>query len=277
MKRTYLEYYNELTNLDKEYKREHHVSTIFLYMSFIGGISSIIAVFASHWLFIFPFILCFYYVGGNAKRYINIKEKYKTNSKALSYFLFRYKAYILEEAEFGRRRYYETDEEKLIRLEKERRERQRKREQERGRARQSSRQQSQWYNTWDESDDIFNQFDDMFNEETGDFYSNYRKQKQQYHRNKGGNSNHYGEYEKKKQSNTNSRATGIPLVDAYKLFRLSSSDDFIVIKKKYRELAVKYHPDKWANESKSKQDAAERNFKKLNNAYGLIKKDKGIK
>lgn len=53
-------------------------------------------------------------------------------------------------------------------------------------------------------------------------------------------------------------------------------DDKDVIKKKYRKLAMKYHPDKYSNESIEKQDIAKRNFQKLNAAYSVIKKHKNI-
>lgn len=47
-------------------------------------------------------------------------------------------------------------------------------------------------------------------------------------------------------------------------------DDLITIKKKYRDLSKKYHPDKYINETTSKQDIANRNFQRLNTAYNAI-------
>ena len=63
---------------------------------------------------------------------------------------------------------------------------------------------------------------------------------------------------------------------AYRLLKLNPSDSTEAIKKRYKELAIKYHPDKWATHTQKAKDTAERNFKKLNSAYELIKKDKKI-
>lgn len=48
------------------------------------------------------------------------------------------------------------------------------------------------------------------------------------------------------------------------------NDDLITIKKKYRDLSKKYHPDKYINDSIEKQEIAKRNFQKLNTAYNII-------
>jgi len=69
----------------------------------------------------------------------------------------------------------------------------------------------------------------------------------------------------------------IPMADAYRVLKLTPSDTEDTIKKRYRELANKYHPDKWNNGSIREKAAAERNFKKLNEYYSMIKKDRGIK
>lgn len=53
-------------------------------------------------------------------------------------------------------------------------------------------------------------------------------------------------------------------------------DDEIVIKKKYRSLAMKWHPDKFANDTKENQDIANRNFQKISGAYDVVKKYKNI-
>lgn len=50
-----------------------------------------------------------------------------------------------------------------------------------------------------------------------------------------------------------------------------------VIKRRYRELTKKWHPDKFVNKSEETQETAKRNFQKLNNAYNNIKKYKNIK
>jgi DnaJ like chaperone protein len=48
------------------------------------------------------------------------------------------------------------------------------------------------------------------------------------------------------------------------------------IKKAYRKMAVKYHPDKVANEGPEVQRAAKEKFQKLQEAYENIKKQRGI-
>ena len=48
------------------------------------------------------------------------------------------------------------------------------------------------------------------------------------------------------------------------------------IKKAYRKMAVKYHPDKVANEGPEVQRAAKEKFQKLQDAYDNIKKKRGI-
>lgn len=66
------------------------------------------------------------------------------------------------------------------------------------------------------------------------------------------------------------------LDNAYKLLKVSKTDTVEKIKKVYRELAIKWHPDKWSTDTPENQRIAERNFKKLQSAYDLIKKDKNI-
>ena len=66
------------------------------------------------------------------------------------------------------------------------------------------------------------------------------------------------------------------IVDAYKLLNLKYTDTPAVIKKRYRNLAMQWHPDKFATDTKDKQEIASRNFQKLNKAYNIIKKHKNI-
>jgi len=54
----------------------------------------------------------------------------------------------------------------------------------------------------------------------------------------------------------------------------SASDD--EIKKAYRKMANKYHPDKVAHLGKEMQDLAEEKFKAVNDAYQQIKKNRNI-
>jgi len=71
-----------------------------------------------------------------------------------------------------------------------------------------------------------------------------------------------------KKSNT------ISYTIALKLFKLTDSSTDIEFKKKYKELAMKFHPDRYATDTKENQDIATRNFQKLNEAYEVIKKTK---
>lgn len=50
----------------------------------------------------------------------------------------------------------------------------------------------------------------------------------------------------------------------------ASADD---IKKAYRKLAVKWHPDKWSQASEAEQKTAEQNFKEIGEAYAVLSDD----
>lgn len=47
-------------------------------------------------------------------------------------------------------------------------------------------------------------------------------------------------------------------------------DDINTIKKKYRELSKKHHPDFYINDTMENQEIAKRNFQKLNTAYNIL-------
>jgi len=67
-------------------------------------------------------------------------------------------------------------------------------------------------------------------------------------------------------------------LDIYlKLMKLNRNSTEDEIKKRYRELAFKWHPDKWALDTIENQKIANRNFQLLNTAYETIKKYKNIK
>lgn len=53
-------------------------------------------------------------------------------------------------------------------------------------------------------------------------------------------------------------------------------DDEDTIKKKYRKLAMKWHPDRFATDTKENQEIAKRNFQKVSDAYEKIKQYKNI-
>lgn len=63
---------------------------------------------------------------------------------------------------------------------------------------------------------------------------------------------------------------------AYKILGVSPSDDIETIKKAYRELANKYHPDRVANLGPEIQKLAEEKFKAINEAYQKVRQEKGF-
>jgi len=63
---------------------------------------------------------------------------------------------------------------------------------------------------------------------------------------------------------------------AYKILEVDSRVSDNEIKKAYRKMAVKYHPDKVAHLGKEIQKTAEEKFKAVNDAYNQIKKERGF-
>jgi len=63
---------------------------------------------------------------------------------------------------------------------------------------------------------------------------------------------------------------------AYGVLKVHPDDDVETIKKAYREMAVKYHPDKVANLGPEIQKLAEEKFKAVNDAYQTIRKARGF-
>lgn len=68
--------------------------------------------------------------------------------------------------------------------------------------------------------------------------------------------------------------TNTEINNAFKLFKISINSNETEIKRKYKELVLIYHPDKYTKESE--KEIATRNFQKLNAAYDVIKKYKNI-
>ncbi len=66
------------------------------------------------------------------------------------------------------------------------------------------------------------------------------------------------------------------LEQAYRILEVDQNADVATIKKAYRAMAVKYHPDKVAYLGEDVKKAANEKFQRLNEAYELIKKDKGF-
>jgi DnaJ-like protein len=111
-------------------------------------------------------------------------------------------------------------------------------------------------------------FEDLFNDIKKNA-ENFQKQQNSYSYNYSNGSNN-------RKTNTNTLTTN-KVVDAFSLFKLSTDTPPSEIKKKYKKLALKWHPDKWVSNTKENQEIAERNFKKINNAYSIIKQYKNIK
>lgn len=69
----------------------------------------------------------------------------------------------------------------------------------------------------------------------------------------------------------------VPSTDAdYKILEISPDATEEEIKKAYREMAKKYHPDKVAYLGEDFKKAAHEKFRKVNEAYNRIKKERGI-
>lgn len=66
------------------------------------------------------------------------------------------------------------------------------------------------------------------------------------------------------------------LASAYRTLEISPSATDSEVKSAFRRLVVKYHPDKYATATQQVQHEAEEKFKKINEAYQLIKKKRGM-
>ncbi len=70
----------------------------------------------------------------------------------------------------------------------------------------------------------------------------------------------------------------VPETDsAYKILEIESSASDEEVKKAYRKMAVKYHPDKVNHLGDDFRKSAEEKFKMVNDAYERIKKERNIK
>lgn len=64
---------------------------------------------------------------------------------------------------------------------------------------------------------------------------------------------------------------------AYKILEISASATDDEVKKAYRKMAMKYHPDKVSYLGEEIKKKADEKFKKINEAYEVIKKERGLK
>jgi DnaJ-domain-containing protein 1 len=89
--------------------------------------------------------------------------------------------------------------------------------------------------------------------------------------------NKYKEHYYRNNYNTNRISLSSDIASSSKLLGVNIiQDDNDTIKKKYRKLAMKWHPDKFASDTLENQEIAKRNFQKVNLAYEKIKKYKNI-
>ena len=76
---------------------------------------------------------------------------------------------------------------------------------------------------------------------------------------------------------TSIEAMMIPKTDwAYDVLEISPAASNEEVKKAYRQMAVKYHPDKVSYLGEEVQQAANEKFKKVNEAYQLISKERNL-
>jgi DnaJ like chaperone protein len=64
---------------------------------------------------------------------------------------------------------------------------------------------------------------------------------------------------------------------SYKLLGIDDSASNNEIKKAYRKMAVKHHPDKFNQLGEEQQKAAKKKFQKIQEAYQHLKKERAIK
>ena len=64
---------------------------------------------------------------------------------------------------------------------------------------------------------------------------------------------------------------------AYKILEISKNASDEEVKRAYRDMAIKYHPDKVSHLGEEIKRSAEEKIKKVNEAYDKIKKERGIR
>jgi len=69
----------------------------------------------------------------------------------------------------------------------------------------------------------------------------------------------------------------VPSTDAaYKILEIKPEDSDEEVKKAYRRMAMKYHPDKVSYLGEEFKKTAHEKFQKVNQAYEQIKKERGL-
>ncbi|PID90171.1 MAG: hypothetical protein CSA97_04260 [Bacteroidetes bacterium] len=68
-----------------------------------------------------------------------------------------------------------------------------------------------------------------------------------------------------------------PSTDYYKVLGVDASASDAEIRKTYRKLAMKWHPDRFSTSSEAEQREASEKFKEINEAYEAISKQRGMK
>lgn len=70
--------------------------------------------------------------------------------------------------------------------------------------------------------------------------------------------------------------TAVSSSKAYEILGIEKNSTEEDIKKAYRQMALKYHPDRVTHLGEDVRKAAEEKFKKIQEAYETVKKEKGI-
>ncbi|MFT5780218.1 MAG: DnaJ like chaperone protein [Crocinitomicaceae bacterium] len=91
-----------------------------------------------------------------------------------------------------------------------------------------------------------------------------------------GNGEKYKKQEERRRANWGKPSTS-ELDNAYKILELTKAASDATIKKTYRKLAMKHHPDRVIHLGEEHKKIAAEKFQKINMAYEFIKKSRGFK
>lgn len=87
----------------------------------------------------------------------------------------------------------------------------------------------------------------------------------------------HGGYSNNNNQNRSNSAYSGGIDEAYKVLEITPQATDDEVKKAFRNLAKKFHPDKVAGLGKEVEEQAQERFKKINDAYEKIKQARGIK